>query len=114
MHELSLAETLVEEVERVVLRENASVAVRVAVTIGVLSGVEREPFEFCWPLVTEGSRVRGAKLEVREAPAVIRCRGCGGQGEIELAQMACAACGSGDVELVGGTEFKIDEIEVDQ
>ena len=113
MHELSLAETLVEEVEKVVIRENAAYAVRVAITIGALSGVERGPFEFCWPLVTEGSRARGARLEIREAPAVARCRSCGAESEIEMPQMSCGRCRSSDVELTGGTEFKIDEIEVE-
>ena len=62
MHELSLADTMIREIEQILDREKAEKVYSVTVLMGRLSGVEKEPFEFAFPIVSEGTRVEGSKL----------------------------------------------------
>ena len=68
MHELSIAVNIVdiacEEAER---QGNACVDA-VYLNLGVLSGVVKDALLFAWDLACEGTRIAGARLEVRDIP----------------------------------------------
>lgn len=68
MHELSLALALIDELEKAAQRESATRVTAVNVSIGEFSGVERDPFEFCFPLAAQGTIVEGAALSIEEVP----------------------------------------------
>ena len=112
MHELSLATQLVSQVESILRREGARRVVTVSVSIGELSGVERESFEFCFPLAARKTPVEGARLDVLEEPASVRCRGCGRTTRPDVPLILCMECGSGDVEILSGRDFILKSLEV--
>jgi hydrogenase nickel incorporation protein HypA/HybF len=112
MHELSLAQALVDEVERIKAKENAVEVLSVTVSIGALSGVDRESFEFAFPLVAEGTGLAGAALVIQETPAEIQCEDCGKATEPDLAFFKCRACGSSRVTITGGRDFLIQAVQV--
>jgi hydrogenase nickel incorporation protein HypA/HybF len=113
MHELSLAQALVDQIEDLAKREGATSVDRVTVVIGALSGVEREAFEFAYPIAAEGSVLEGSELLVEEAPARVHCEACGWEGATELAWMRCAECGAQDVRIISGKEFTIREVDLE-
>ena len=113
MHELSLAQSLVEQVCRAAERENAVRVSRIVVVIGKHSGVERDAFEFAFPFAAEGSVVEGAGLVVEEIPAAVACRSCGADSHPVITNLACMRCGSTEVELVGGREFLVRSVELE-
>jgi len=113
MHELSLAQSLVEQVGRAAEKENALRVSRIVVVIGMHSGVERDAFEFAFPFAAEESVVEGAELVVEEIPATVACRSCGADSHPGIANLACTRCGSTKVELVGGREFLVRSIELE-
>ncbi len=112
MHELSLAMALVEQIEEVVRQEKATRVLELQVVIGAYSGVELEPFEFCFPLAAEGSVAEGAKLRIEKVPVRIRCGECGKESVPELPSVACTLCGSWGVEIIAGKEFLLRSLEV--
>src|SRR5262245_449035 len=108
MHELAITESIVTSIcERV---DGARVT-RVRLVIGQLSGVVPDAVRFCFEVCTAGTPVQGALLEVDEPAGRGRCRGCGAEVEIPDAIPLCG-CGSADVELLGGQELVIKEVEV--
>lgn len=113
MHELSLAVSLVDEVESILKRENARKVLRVSVSIGELSGVEKEPFEFCFPLAAEGTPLEQAMLDIEEVSAVLHCQDCGARTQPEVPFLICAKCRSSNVSIVEGREFLITSLEVE-
>lgn len=113
MHELSLAQGLVEQVERAAESEGALRVVRIAVRIGKYSGVERDAFEFAFPCAAENTVAQNAELEIEELPAAVACRSCKAISHPEVANLACTQCGSTDVEITGGHEFLIQSIELE-
>jgi len=108
MHELAITESVVAQVgERL---PEARVAT-VTLEIGRLSGVVADSVRFCFDLCTPGTPLEGARLEIIEVPGAGRCRSCG--APLPLADLvAMCECGSFDVEIVGGQELLIKQVEV--
>ena len=114
MHELSLATALVEQVRRVCEAEKASAVTSIRLRIGALSGVDRESFEFAFPLAAEGTCAQGAKLVFERAPAEITCDDCGVRAEPGKMFLTCGACGSNRVRVTGGRDFQIVSVELEE
>jgi hydrogenase nickel incorporation protein HypA/HybF len=112
MHELSMAQALIEQVEKIQAKENAGAVVSVTVNIGALSGVDRESFEFAFPLATTGTSLAGALLVVRETPAEVTCGQCGKKSQPELDNLCCTACGSRSIQITAGRDFLIQSVEL--
>ena len=113
MHELSIAQALVEQVERVVLAEAALRANKVSIAVGALSGVEPEALLGAFPLVAEGTVAEGAELAIEKMAARVRCLACGSEAETEAFFIGCAVCGSREVELTAGRELHIQSVELE-
>ena len=112
MHELSLAEALIDQLTDVVRREGASKITNIQLEIGEMSGVEREPFEFAFPIAADGSPAENAALDIQEVPVRITCGDCGKDSHPEYPMIVCTKCGSMAVEVTDGKEFKVKSVEV--
>ncbi len=112
MHELSLATELVSQLSDVLIREGAREAVEIHVVIGAMSGVERVPFEFAFPVAAEGTPLHGAKLVIQEVPLKLCCVDCGRESITDDPIMVCPKCGSMGVEVIEGKELTIKSMEV--
>jgi len=113
MHELSIAQALVEQVEAAAANEHALRVVRVVITVGALSGVDPEALRSLFPLVAEGTVTADAELAVEQVAARVRCRACGFESPVEEYFIGCSTCDSKDVELVAGRELNITSIELE-
>ncbi len=111
MHELSLAEALVEQVEEILKKEQAVQVMSYTVVIGALSGVERDAFEFAMPVAAEHSMLQGATMIIEETPVTVHCKACGMNTHPDIFLMRCMHCGSKDFSVVGGREFLIKSLE---
>jgi hydrogenase nickel incorporation protein HypA/HybF len=112
MHELSLVMALIDQVGEICRQEQAERLLRIEVVVGALSGVERDPLEFCFGIAAEDTVAAGATLVVEEVPVTVACRACGARSDPELPLLCCSACRSHDVEVVAGRDFYIKAIEV--
>ena len=112
MHELSLATALVEQVQRVCDAEQASGVASIRLRLGTLSGVDRESFEFTFPLVAEGTCAADAQLVFDVVPAELTCEACGQRSTPGKMFLTCGVCGSNRVKITAGREFEIVSVEV--
>ncbi len=113
MHELSIAQALIEQVEAAATKEHALRVVRVVITVGALSGVDAEALRSLFPLVAEGTVTADAELVIEPVPARVTCRACGEEAPAEGYFTGCTACGSKDVELSSGRELNIKSVELE-
>jgi len=113
MHELGMASALIDQVGEIARREGATRIARIEVRIGALSGVDRDAFAFAFPIAAEGGLAEGAVLDIEDVPLVVDCRACGASTRPEYPIVLCAACGSGDVAVVSGEDFRIIAMEVE-
>ena len=110
MHEIGLCEGVLG----VVLEAADGRAVRrVRVRVGKLLRVWPESFELAWRLVGEATPAGAAAVELDELPARIRCRGCRHEAQPEDLPL-CPRCGSSDVEVLGGDELIVEEVELEE
>ncbi|VGO12696.1 Hydrogenase/urease nickel incorporation protein HypA [Pontiella desulfatans] len=113
MHELSLAQGLVEQLEQAASMQNALRIDRIVLVIGKYSGVERDAFEFAFPFAAEGTLAENAVLEIEELPVEVECCQCKAVSHPEPTFLLCRACGSNEVKLMGGREFLVRSIELE-
>ncbi|HEV7870806.1 MAG TPA: hydrogenase maturation nickel metallochaperone HypA [Modestobacter sp.] len=103
MHELAITQSVVDAVtERTGTARVATVRVRV----GRLAGVVPDAMRFCFELVTSGTALDGAVLEIDQPEGRGRCRTCGA-GFVLADLILLCACGSADVEVVAGRELAV-------
>ena len=108
MHELAITEGVVDAVTG---RLPGSKITCVRLEIGALSGVVADSVRFCFDLVTDGTNLEGARLEISEPPARGRCRNCGAEFEPD-GPIALCSCGSADVAILAGSELRIMSVEL--
>ena len=113
MHEMSLASSLVEQLEQVAKRENAKKIVRIDLELGTMSGVEREPFEFAFPIVSKGTAAQGAILNFHEIQLRVKCKNCGAVTMPEYQMILCDECQSTNIRVIEGRDFKVKSMEVE-
>ncbi|MGE5471939.1 MAG: hydrogenase maturation nickel metallochaperone HypA [Bacteroidota bacterium] len=113
MHEMSLAEGVLQLVEETAQRERAARVKLVVLEIGRLSSVEPDALKFCFEAVTRGSIAETAALEIIAVPGTGWCMACAGSVALEELYGACPTCGSYQVQPTGGTEMRVKEIEIE-
>lgn len=115
MHEVSIVEALIEQVEGEVTRAGASGKVtRLALSIGRLSGVQVDSIRFAFELLAPGTLVEGATLEIEEPQAECVCAACDVRTELEELCLECPACDSHQISIEGGREMLLQTIDVDE
>lgn len=112
MHELSIATSIVEIVERSIPATPVVPVLRVTVRVGRLAGVVPESLEFCFQAATEGTRLNGAALDIETVPVTLRCSECGRTSIVDDIAFACPACASTAVTLESGTELQVTDVEI--
>src|SRR5690349_19139276 len=112
MHEMALAEGMLELVEDGARRHAAGAVQAVWLEIGALAHVEVDALRFCFDAVTRGTLAEGARLEVVATPGAAWCMPCGERVAIERLGDACPRCGSHQLQVVEGEGMRVREIEV--
>jgi len=113
MHELSIATSIVEIAVEHARREGGGRVTGVTLRIGRLSCVHEDALRSSFDLVTEGTPLAGASLDVIEVPVRIWCAIC--KAEVELPgiqRFACPACGHLSGNIRAGRELDIEAIHI--
>ena len=114
MHELAIAEALIEQVGTELDRAGQSGPVkRLELAVGRLSGVHCDSLRFAFELLSPGTAAEGAELSIREPSAVSRCRQCGASAEIAEIVVVCPGCGSAEIVIEEGRQLLLESIEIE-
>lgn len=114
MHELSIIEALVEQVEEELRQAGATGrAQKIELSVGRLSGANVESLRFAFDLLTPGTRLEGTELVFHQPVARCVCFACGGNSPLEEVAAECPACGSREIRIEGGRDLVLQSIEVD-
>jgi hydrogenase nickel incorporation protein HypA/HybF len=113
MHEMSIAESVLQILEEKAPVEGYSRVKVVWLEVGQLAGVEPESLRFCFDAVTRESIAGDARLEIIETPGQGRCLECCSTVAISTVLDPCPHCGSLQVEVTGGNEMRVRELEVE-
>lgn len=86
---------------------------KIRMRVGELSGIIPSFLDKCFVQMSEGTIAEGAKLEYEMVPALIRCKDCGSEGDIDRKNYCCRECGSLKVKIISGREHLVQDLEVE-
>lgn len=112
MHEMALAESVIEIVERTARKAGAARIGLVRLEVGALSHVEPRALRFAFEAVSVGSLAEGAALEIERPPGRAWCHDCGQTVTIGQLGDACPVCGGYTLQVSGGDELRVKDMEV--
>jgi hydrogenase nickel incorporation protein HypA/HybF len=113
MHEMSLCEGVRQILEDSAKRQGFSKVIKVWLEIGALSGVEIEAMKFGFDVVMKDSLADGATLEIINIPGEAWCMPCSKKVPVSARFDACPNCGSYQLQVTGGDEMRVKELEVE-
>jgi len=112
MHEMSICQGLLDQVERIAREQGASRVDSIVLSIGPLSGVEADLLSRAFEVARMATVAENAELEIQTGPVVVECRKCGASGEALVNRLLCPSCGDWQVNLVQGDELLLLRLEV--
>ena len=113
MHEMSLAENVLQIIEDAARTQNFQRVRTVVLEIGALAAVEPDAMRFCFDAVTRGSIAEGARLEILDKPGEGWCAECNKTVLLQEQYGFCPECGGAHVEITGGNEMRVKDLEVE-
>ena len=113
MHELALAQTLVESVRQEAAAHGGQRVLRIGLRIGELSGVNAEALDFAFSVTVQATDLQSATLDIERAPLRHRCQRCSAEFPSANWETGCPSCGAPDTRLIGGTELQITYLELE-
>jgi hydrogenase nickel incorporation protein HypA/HybF len=113
MHEMSLCEGILQVIEDHAAQQRFAKVCRVRLEIGALAGVEIEALRFGFEVVTRNTIAEGAMLDIITLPGRAWCLGCSQSVAVQQRFDACPDCGSYQLQISGGDELRIKDLEVE-
>ncbi len=131
MHEFSLMQGLISEIEVIAEEHHALKILRIVVRIGPFAGVVIDSFQFAFDVLRDHYVIlRQAELQIDIPPAVFTCVLCGRQSQEQTENkaarpdnpfpvsllgkdMKCPHCGTGTLYPSGGDEIVLMQIEME-
>ncbi len=114
MHELGIANSVLEAVQTEAARHPGAVVRKVAVSVGELAGVDPEALAFSFEAMTAGTEWQHLVLEIQMRPRLNRCPACGLNFHVIDYQFACPECGAFETECTGGDELELAYLEMEE
>lgn len=112
MHELSVCQALLTQVEAIATREGADAVSRIRVRIGPLAGIEPELLSQAFEVARAGTPAAAATLEIEKQALRIRCLACGEECATTPEHLRCGACGDSRTQVIGGGELLLASVEL--
>ncbi|HEY4358530.1 MAG TPA: hydrogenase maturation nickel metallochaperone HypA [Acidobacteriaceae bacterium] len=111
MHELSIALSMIEEIEEQA-EKHGGVVEAVYVRIGVLSGIDAQALRFAYELACEGTPLAGSRLEIESVGLLVFCSGCARTHTPDPQHILCPRCLTPEQEILEGRELEVRALEL--
>ncbi|CAK7010657.1 MAG: Hydrogenase maturation factor HybF [Parabacteroides sp.] len=112
MHELSIAQSIVELAEQQARSHQSDCIEEVELEIGYLSGVEIQTLEFALESAVKGTMLEQARIVRHYIKGEGQCADCGTTFPLETLYASCPGCNSYFVKILKGKELRIKSIVI--
>jgi hydrogenase nickel incorporation protein HypA/HybF len=113
MHELSIAESILEAVRKELASRPGARPTRVGLRIGELAAVDVDSLTFCFEAVLKGTEWESLVLDARVCAQRRVCKDCGGEFAVVENNASCPECAGANTRMIGGDELDFDYLEVE-
>ena len=121
MHELSMAQGIINAVLETAEANNATEVNEVSIEVGRLAMINPEQLQFILGVLIENTIIEDAKINFEEIPAEIECGDCNFHGVAVLDDsdhyaplVKCPECGSLKVETLNGKDIVVKNIVIEK
>ena len=114
MHELGIAQSVLEEVSAEAARHPGTRPVKVRMRIGELAAVDPEALRFAFEALTIDTELAGLQLEIETCPRRHRCLDCSTEFLVKDFDFACPHCGSTRNQCVSGEQLELAFLELEE
>jgi hydrogenase nickel incorporation protein HypA/HybF len=112
MHELSIALSMLDELEEQVEKHGGASVEAVHVRIGILSGVDPQALRFAYELACEGTPFVGSRLEIESVPLLVFCPQCTSTHNPDPQNICCPRCLTPEQQILEGRELEVRALEL--
>lgn len=113
MHEYSVVQALLEQIEDVARENDVAKVTKIVVKIGVMSGIEAHLLEIAFNTFKEKTVCDGAKFVMNIQPLTIECQDCMSVSELEKIHYCCQECESINVKVIDGEDMFLMSLEME-
>jgi hydrogenase nickel incorporation protein HypA/HybF len=113
MHEMSIAQSILNIVDEYMINEDGQKLKEVAVEIGELVAVVPDSLTFCYDVLIEETPYKDSKLNINIIPLKGTCSDCNRLFKIKKFEFICPYCQSTAITVQGGQELRISYLEVE-
>ena len=114
MHELGIAQSVLDAVRAEAGKRNDAKPVKIGLRIGELSAVDPDALRFSFEALTRETDMDGLKLEIEMCPRRHRCNECGTEFNVREFIFECPRCGGSRNECIGGEELQLAYVELEE
>ena len=114
MHEMGIANSILEAVKSEAARCPGSRPRKVGVRIGELQAIDQDALHFCFDAMVRETELEVLQLEVEVCPRRHRCLACSQEFTVRDYEFKCPQCGEARSECVGGDELALAYLEVEE
>jgi len=114
MHEVGIANSVLEAVQTEAARHPGAVVRKVGVTVGELAGIDPDALAFSFEALTTGTEWQQLVLEIQTRPRMHRCPACGLDFRVIDYQFGCPECGACATECIAGDELELAYLEIEE
>lgn len=113
MHEYSLVQALLKQVDELQRRHAADRVVSIQVSVGEFSGVEPDLFRSAYEILIEQTPLSETELQMKCEPLQSHCEACGNDFAIEGFRFECTKCNSHNVTIVSGEGLLLESVTLE-
>jgi hydrogenase nickel incorporation protein HypA/HybF len=114
LHELSIAQSVIEAVQAEAARHPGSKPLRVGVRIGELAAVDPDALQFGFEALTRETQLDGLQLEIQFCPRRHGCLDCGSEFDVKDFDFRCPKCQSTRNECVSGDQLEMAYLDLEE
>jgi hydrogenase nickel incorporation protein HypA/HybF len=113
MHEISIAESIIQIAEAKAREQNAQSIQVIKLRLGTFTTIVPDALQFAFEIARHGTLSRDARLDIEIVPMIVRCVVCEASTQpVGGICLTCEQCGF-PLEILSGEELRIEYIEVD-
>ncbi|MEW6442947.1 MAG: hydrogenase maturation nickel metallochaperone HypA [bacterium] len=112
MHELGIAQSIVDIVLRTVMQNGGGKIATVRIQAGEMRSIIADQLTFCFAFAAKDTPVEGARLEVEVLPIEALCEDCRQEFRVRGFRFQCPECRGASVRVLRGQELRVKEIEL--
>ena len=112
MHELSIAQELIEIIKQSVSEQQWHLIKSVEIEVGAFSNVLADSLKFCFDATIDNTELNNVELIIKEIPLKIKCNTCGAESIIDDFLYICPQCNDTNIIILTGKELNINQIEL--